>query len=114
MWIDADSRNNTGLTGADYGIFVEYHNDTHTWSKIFEEFSMDGSARIIDKQDNFTNFLSTNVTVMLETYYITFHKITSLGCIWICVNWHNQYSSICESLAHLEKPQHYIFGSQQH
>src|SRR5690242_17348481 len=52
IWIDSDSNNQTGYGGgADYAVIVEFHNDTHTWSRIFEEFSSTGPARIIDRVD---------------------------------------------------------------
>jgi hypothetical protein len=56
IWIDADSNNQTGYTGADFAVAVEFHNDTNTWSRIFEEFSVAGKARVIDKDDNYDDF----------------------------------------------------------
>jgi len=48
MYIDADMNNNTGIAGVDYHVEIQWHGETKTWTKVFEQWSSSGLHRTLD------------------------------------------------------------------
>jgi hypothetical protein len=56
MYLDADSNNETGLSGIDYKVEVSWNNESGTWTRVFEEWSSSGQSKTLSKQENITDF----------------------------------------------------------
>lgn len=56
MYFDADSNNETGLSGIDYKVEVSWNNESGTWTRLFEEWSARGQSKTLSKQENITDF----------------------------------------------------------
>jgi hypothetical protein len=56
MYFDADSNNQTGLSGIDYKVEIYWNNENRTWTRIFEEWSSNGESKTLSKQENVTDF----------------------------------------------------------
>ena len=56
MYFDADSNNETGLSGIDYKIEISWNNFSRTWTRVFEEWSSSGESKTLSKEDNVTDF----------------------------------------------------------
>jgi hypothetical protein len=56
---DADSNLVTGDEfGADYLFDVYWNNNTEMWEQIFQEYSPNNQVRVLQFNDNYTNFYS--------------------------------------------------------
>ena len=56
MYFDADSNNETGVSGIDYKVEVYWDNQSRTWTRIFQEWSSSGDSKTLSKQENVTDF----------------------------------------------------------
>jgi hypothetical protein len=56
MYFDADSNNETGLSGIDYKVEISWNNESRTWTRVFEEWSSSGESKTLSKQENVTDF----------------------------------------------------------
>jgi hypothetical protein len=56
MYFDADSNNETGVSGIDYKVEVSWNNESGTWKRVFEEWSSSGQSKTLSKQENITDF----------------------------------------------------------
>jgi hypothetical protein len=57
MYIDVDSDNKTGLTGSDYAIGFSWNETSQAWKKVFLEFSLHGTDKLIwEEETQYTHF----------------------------------------------------------
>lgn len=64
---DADSDLLTGDEfGADYLFDVYWNNDTKAWEQIFQEYSPNNHVRVLQINDNYTNFYSKHDSIIIN------------------------------------------------
>jgi hypothetical protein len=56
MYIDVDSNNKTGYTGADYAVGIRWDNHTGTWFREFLEFSLYNKMKVVTEEKVQTGF----------------------------------------------------------
>ena len=78
MLIDVDYNINTGWNGFDYLLKIYHKNNTQTWTYQLEEQTYDGTSRILEQKNNFTQFFDLHnqnyVYVPLDLKKINFPK----------------------------------------
>jgi hypothetical protein len=69
MYFDADSNNETGLSGIDYKVEISWNNESRTWTRVFEEWSSSGESKTLSKEENVTDFFedgASHVTLFAD------------------------------------------------
>jgi hypothetical protein len=64
---DVDTDSSTGdENGADYLFDVKWNNETKTWRQIFQEYSNGKPIRLLEDNNNYTNFFSSTDLLVIR------------------------------------------------
>jgi hypothetical protein len=62
MYLDVDANNQTGLTGGDYAIGINWNATSNKWTKVLLEFSSVSTDKVLRKEEmNYTDFSDENM-----------------------------------------------------